>query len=804
MAIIWVCVAYVWGTVAAVHCGVWGIVVQAFLVAVGMLCVQRGGIGVVLPVVVLAYGIGASMYEIQPQHSALQLPDGAVVTVRGIAVSPPRVDGDRARIDIDAVFVEGGGGLWTGNERMRVTVRLLKKEEQDAVQTWQRGDRLMFSDAQLRVPDRPRNFGAFDYARMLQRQRMHWLVHVQGTERVTRLPGSWSILRTFDALRGAYAARVRMLYAQPVSGFMEGLLIGLRTSTAAEQYDQFTQLGLTHLLAISGLNVALYVGCILLILRLFPFVTRETKWLMAMWCIPPFILMTGAEPSVVRAGLMAMIALYAQSRHMLRNGVALLHVVAVVMLLWDPYMIHDVGFQLSFVVTLGLLVCVPAVMRLWGTRALWLGGAVAVTIVAQVCSFPLTITYFHGFSLLSFVANLVMVPIVSVVVLPLGALSVCVSYGVEPLGHMIAQLVQGIMHVLFAIVAWLVQWEWAYTVWATPPLWWLCAFYAVIGAAVAVGGMEMDWTRATRLGRSVLMCACVAMGGLIAIAYDGGWGERDAVDVAMLDVGQGDAALLRTARGKHVLIDSGGTVSYGASWKQRRDPFDVGKHVLLPLLMQRGIKKLDAVVLTHADADHFGGVRALLGRIRIGVVYFNGTVKNTPLFTETMRELLRMGIPIVPLHAGEPLVLDDSVSASVLHPPDPDATSLRPAVVEQQNSASIVLLLRAYASTFLFAGDIGTEEEARIQGIANTRVDVLKVAHHGSRTSTSEHWLQQWRPRFGVISAGVSNRYGHPHDDVLERLTAHRVRVLRTDVHGEVQFRVRRDGLFVRTARMVQ
>lgn len=255
MGIIWVCVAYVWGTVVAVHCGLWGIAVQAVLVAIGMLCVQRGAIGAVLPAVVLAYGIGASMYEIQPQHSALRAPDGAVVSVRGTAVSPPRIDGDRARIDIEADAVTDAGGSWTGKERMRVAVRLLKKEEQDAVRSWRRGDRFVFAQAQLRMPERPRNFGAFDYAQYMSRQHVYWLVHVRGLEGTDVHRGSWSVFAAFDALRARYAERVRALYEQPVSGFMEGLLIGLRDAVDPLHYAHFTQLGLTHLLAISGLNV---------------------------------------------------------------------------------------------------------------------------------------------------------------------------------------------------------------------------------------------------------------------------------------------------------------------------------------------------------------------------------------------------------------------------------------------------------------------------------------------------------------------------------------------------------------------
>lgn len=807
-------VAFVAGMVAAIEWGWGGIAIGSVVVGGAWYGIMQGNEGIRLPVflVSMAFLIGAGLYEIKTAtlHTTFPLTEGEhTVRIAGIIVQPIAVDGDRLTTVVQVHALDGANVQpWKGRERVRLTMRLQQQQELAVVGRWQRGDRFEATGV-LQRPLPATNFDGFDYARYLKFQEIFWTFQLKGTSAIAVHPVStWSwiaVLAVIDTWRMALVTQLRTLYTQPVVGFMEGMVVGIRDAIAPEQYAHFSQLGLTHLLAISGLNVALYVGAILLLLRLFP-LTQETRYMIALWAVVLFILMTGASPSVVRAGMMAMVALYAARRHALHDGIHLVAVVAVLMLGWNPLFIHDVSFQLSFIVTIGLIVGVPTGMRLLPRGPLFLRTSVAVTLVAQLASFPLTITYFNGFSLLSFLANLCVVPLYSFVVLPLGVCSVVFSAVWTGAGQAVAMAVSFLVETSFRVFAWAVDVQGMYTIWATPSWGWVALYYGVCIALLVVYN-DVFVLHARRRMQTLCLLGCSGVAVVIG-AYGSPWGKNGEVMVSFLDVGQGDAILIRTATGKHILLDSGGTVSFlrpTETWRKRQTPYDIGQHILVPLLQRRGVKQLDAVVMTHGDGDHLGGMPAVIGRIPIVALYFNGTVKDTPLIRHWLQEVVQKNIPLVALQRGDVLHIDESLQFHVLHPPDPDPMSPKPSPQEKQNEYSLVLLAHMLSHTFLFTGDIGGEQEENVAiassqlGVMGT-IDVLKVAHHGSKSSTSLAMLQRWKPRMAVVSAGRNNQYGHPHPTVVARLTRQRIRLYRTDQHGEVQFRMRQGGaLEVRT-----
>lgn len=278
--------------------------------------------------------------------------------------------------------------------------------------------------------------------------------------------------------------------------------------------------------------------------------------------------------------------------------------------------------------------------------------------------------------------------------------------------------------------------------------------------------------------------------------------DRDGL-VAVLDVGQGDAIYVRTPAGKRLLIDAGGTTRFhkeGDEWRSRKDPFEVGRDVVVPLLMRRGVHSLDMLFATHNDTDHIGGAKAVLRQVPVRRLFFNGTASDGEAAVDMFRAALERNVPVTPLSVGDTIIVDEETKIEVLHPAQ--SGGLR--VERNQNGASLVLLMTMRGRTFLFTGDIGAAEEKRIaSGAAGHStaepVDVLKVAHHGSKSATGDEWLRVWRPKAAVVSAGRNNRYGHPHPSVEERLMRHDAKLYRTDLDGEVQFRVGGGGILVRT-----
>jgi len=794
----------------------------------------------------------------------------AVLTIDTV----PRIDGDRVmfRAKLESVAYGGGAPRRLSSERVQVRIRLAKEEELGIAAGWRRGDRAAVSGV-LERPGKAVNFGGFDYRAYLYRHRIHWLLEAESADSVKPLGrgggAGLAALRAMDRLRGLLTGRMADLFPGHQAGYMNGLVLGERERLDPELYDEFAELGLTHILAISGLHVGVFLLGVGSLLRLFR-LPRETTLELTAAAVPFYVLLTGASPSVVRAGLMAVIGLIAARLNRLKDGMNLLAAAALAMLIYDPYYLSDIAFQLSFAVTAGLIALVPPVRRALPSpkRGRPIIDLLVVTVVAQAVSFPLTIHYFNRFHLLSLPANAILVPFISFVVLPLGTAALLASFVWPDAGRLLARVTEAANDATFGLVKKLAAQPELATIWPTPPLWWMLAWYGALLAlahrlpdrsadrgrprdgepvtetlplaGMASGGgrtgpVPADPAGGAQIGRSgfrhaglsgglydgrtvahpagrlrshlpaVLPAALAAL--LLVYAWDPGRFDRTAT-VSFLDVGQGDAALIRTPAGRHILVDGGGTIRFekpGDEWRRRLDPFDVGEDVVVPLLMKRGVRKLDLVVATHLDSDHIGGLAAVLKKIPAEALLWNGTLSGREDGEALLRLADERGVRLIAAHAGLGTYRPDAGTAiQVLWPAaESVAADGRLPVLKDQNGRSIVLRVELAGRTFLFTGDIGFAEERAILSRAeapDSPVDVMKIPHHGSRRSASEAWLAFWRPKEAVISAGRNNAYGHPHPDTLGRIEEAGARIRRTDESGETQYRIAGGRLAVRTA----
>lgn len=812
------------------------------------------------------------------------------VTAFGVITSPIEVDGDRADFNVvlhvaDLTLAKppapqkqanpDNGTMLKTDDIVRVQVKLLDKRELERVNRWQRGDRIQLT-GELQKPGEARNFDGFDYAQYLRTQKIHWMIKVKGSEQAgVTPPDSWNlshILRWTDAVRHKLGGKLDELYGGIHAGYMKGLVIGNRDDLDPDTFMEFSRLGLTHILAISGMHVAVVVGCLLFIcttLRM----TRETSLTVVMWLIPVYVLLTGASPSIVRAGIMGMIGLYAARRRLLKDGLHILSVAVLAMLLWNPYFLVNVSFQLSFIVTAGLMIFVPKLMPLLTFLPRWLAGTVGVTVVAQLISFPLTIHYFNQVSLISVFANMLLVPVISLVVLPLGMVSLLMGWVWMRGAGWLAAVTEWLNQMTFRIVEWMNGSSVFMTLWPSPSIAWILCYFVLLYALLSIlkkssenregersesddtvpleGRIPLDrrgslsratgmfplvdrWAGALRwrgflrasdyIERYATRSAIVLLSGALGLLLYGGYQSpsmHGAGLVQFLDVGQGDSILVTTPEGKHILIDGGGTVNFRKekdTWKQRKSPYEVGAKVVVPLLKKRGVHQLEAVIMTHGDQDHIGGFQAVLQEIPVKSVVFNGTLTDSASFRKLMLTAVQQRIPIY--EAGfdrDVWKLDRHTEIQFLAPIFPESGEIiKPLpLIKEQNHASLVFVLQMNGSRLLFTGDTDQAAEHNIllhleerssqddvvsrRAAAENRIDVMKVAHHGSKTSTSALWLNAWKPKAAVISAGVNNMYGHPHPDVVGRLERSSTLIYQTNLHGEIQMRIKDGHIETRT-----
>ncbi|UFJ38882.1 DNA internalization-related competence protein ComEC/Rec2 [Brevibacillus humidisoli] len=778
-------------------CAVTGIVAAAYSpvylffstagVVLGLLLLARQRMAVLCLSVVLCAGGYFYLYDSWHASSLTRYADGATsLEVTGRIASPPERDGDTVRLflDVGAYQVAGRHRALFPAERVACRIKLDAEEQISVVERWRTGHQLTAS-VQLQLPDGARNPNAFDYARYLRWQGVY--VTAKGSFAQTQVEvDNSNLFGWFETWQQHLAKRLDLLFADSsVSGFMKSLLLGLRDEVEPRLADTYADLGLIHVLAISGLHVTLVsAGFLWLMERLG--LTREWSLVAAILFIAGYVLLVGASPSAVRAGLMGGLGLWAvRARKQIEIrqlwGIALL-----LMLLCNPYQLWQVGFQLSFCVTLGLILYVPILMESPLPRSSWLRSSMAVATSAALVSFPFLIYWFHQFSPLSWLLNLLVVPLLSLIVLPAGYAALVVSFLFPPLGSLIGQLVNGLLPHLHHGLSWLHDRSLPFSHWPHPHWWWL-AGYAIWLISIPIG-----WHLGYQRRRDFLVYGTVFC--LLLVAARQPLDGTDEVRITFLDVGQGDSIVVEVTNETVYLIDGGGIVRIGQTerWREKKDPFDPGKDIVVPYLRSRGIEQIDRLVATHGDQDHIGGLPAVAARMPIAAALLNGTPPSRG-DRELLASLARRGVPLV---TGQPGVSWEDVPGVVWTWLSPDGSNM--SGKGEKNDASVVLLLTAYGTRVLFTGDIEQAAEERLLHSYSpllSTVDVLKVAHHGSKTSTTAAFLERMQPQAAVISVGRNNRYGHPSSDVLARLEEAGTTVFRTDRHGAITLILRPDGM---------
>jgi competence protein ComEC len=779
------------------------------------------------------------------------------ITVRAIGtiVSAVTIDGDRAAFTAALQSIEyprvseestvsSTERIDTAGERVAVQVKLTKQEEQAVAGAWTRGQKITLQGS-IEQPAAARNFGGFDYNKYLRTQRIHLIFKAAGASSIEVKSGSLSgsvLLGEVDKLRQRIGNQVEQLFPGWQAGYMKGLLIGLADDMEPDKYIQFTQLGLTHILAISGSHVAINVGLLFGLLRLCR-VTRETSILIVLCFVPIYVLLTGFSPSVIRAGIMTILGLYLLRQRRMKDGLNVLSAAALLMLLWEPNYLLNVSFQLSFAVTAGLIIFVPLILPLLSWLPSKIRSTVAITVAAEIVSFPLTIYYFNQLSLLSLVANLLIVPVIGLIALPLGMAALLTSLVWLRLGTWIAYPVILVNKVTFQATEWLTSRSGFMTYWQSPGLIWIAGYYLVIYGLLLLSKRSLTQLSIQSVTDDTVPLpdrpvrppskSYYSFGGnnfkhyammismsisLIAMLIYGyrPLNSRGVGHVQYIDVGQGDCTLITTPSGVNILVDGGGTVSFrkpGDSWRDRREPFEVGAKTVVPLLKKRGIHRLDIVIATHGDQDHIGGLQAVIEQFPIGALLFNGSFSESKTLDKLMQTAVNKKTPIYAVSRGMILKLDSSTRlefiAPLIHDFEGDSSDSTIPYIKEQNPESVVFRLDMDGASFLFTGDTDEATERKMLALEHQEspeggaydmrlIDILKVSHHGSKTSTSALWVRRYQPTASVISAGINNTYGHPNAGVVERLAQSGSSIFRTDLQGEIQVVVRKGSIQAR------
>lgn len=691
--------------------------------------------------------------------------------VRSIRVAPGRGGGTSARLELRVLGASPSDGAVHAGQGVRLAIGRVER-------AWDLGDRVVFAST-VRPVRGFCNGGRDDFARWLAGRGIQWTAWVSDDAVVERLPGPGEGAMPLR-LRGRIGRAIDGAAGAEASGVLRALVIGDKGRLSAELRDGFARTGTSHLLAVSGMHLTLVAGAAFFatsaVLSFVP--AWASRWPLALGAAPVswvvaagYTVLTGGAVSTRRALLMAAFTLLGIGVRRRGSGRTALLLAVLVLVLHDPDVLRDLSFQLSVVSVAALLVS-----STWGEgtgigrlvrpgadasfvrrSSAWVAAGVLASFAAGAATAPLVAHHFAVVSFVGVVANVVVGPLLGVGALGLGLLGAAVSLVAPSVAAWPFRAAGALVELSLGLVKEMAAWPWAAVTFGRPVPW------VVASLTLVVTGAFVGRTRLRPIAWS--LAASCALAPMLNPAGD------SLLRLSLLDVGQGDAVLLESPAGGVWVVDAGGL---GGS-------YDTGEGVVLPALADRSTA-LRAVVLSHADRDHYGGLPTVVRTAEPPEFWWNGEGSDARSFEELLTELARAGTRVRALDSGSELDGSrDRVDLRVLHPA-PGARSL------SRNDGSLVLAVRYGATRALLTGDIEARGERLLWRDGGAlAATVLKVPHHGSRSSSSRRLVDAVRPALALASLGTFNRFGFPAAEVVDRYRSRGARFRSTGRWGETQ-----------------
>ena len=608
-------------------------------------------------------------------------------------------------------------------------------------------DKIIFK-ATLEEPSIATNPGQFNYKTYLNNKGINYICY---KPKIINISSAFSIKKVLANYRKKLLQPAKEKLSQPIFNLYSAMILGEKAGIDKEVYSYFQGAGLSHILVISGLHLSLLTMSLLYLLNKLKvkqkFIIIIT--LFFIWC---YALITGFSVSIIRATLMLTIFLLSKSIYQVHKPLNTLCFVAVVMIIASPLIITNLSFQLSFSATAGILIIMPIVNKFFGCHKLV--GLVGSVIAVQLISLPVIANSFYMFVLYAIPANLILSPLVTII-LVLGVFSLVPYIGVVmlyPLSFIlkISLVIARFFSQLPMAQVSLKKWSLAFTI-----------FYIITLFSILV-------LIKLRKNKAVIT---VTLTIIIFVTFTSTINNKG-LEITFLDVEQGDSAVLTWPNNYVMVIDGG----------QNNEYKNYGESVLVPYIRQLGINRINALVVSHSDNDHIGGLLTVAEQFKIDTLYISPQAyyKGNDFTIRIVDICLKNGTLIEHLAENDMIKIAANSYIEVYSPID--------TITEDNNNTSIVLRVVYGKTSVLFTGDIEKETELRLTTKYKSLLQsqILKVPHHGSKSSSTQEFLEQVAPEIAVCSLGRNNRFGHPHKSIVERYSEKQIDFWRTDKNGAI------------------
>ena len=673
------------------------------------------------------------------------------------------------------------------------------------------GDIISFK-GEFQEPSKKRNYGGFDYKNYLKTLKIYGTIKLENGEVLEKNKGN--ILISFsNKISNSVKEKIYDLLNEREANLLIGLLLGDDDNIDNDIEEAFKISSLSHILAVSGMQVTYIITAMYFIFNNI-LGKRKTKIVIIIILIF-YTILTGFSPSIVRASIMGILIMGAglfYRKNDIWNSIA---ISLLLMLIYNPFLITNVGLQLSYLGTIGIILLNKTFLKMFNKikfekyilnrKIINIVSKIieilTVTISASIAVFPIMLYNFNLFGTYFLITNL----LASIIIGPItifGTVIVIISFIFLKLGKMFSIFLEIFLNIL-VLVSNFSKLPFSKIYITTPKIFMIIFYYVLIivfnyiykiyhNRNLSLTQMRFrnlialykykikeiynnKKSRKKFLSVLILIVFCFNICNFFIIKRE--------LKIYFVDVGQGDSTFIVTPKKETILIDGGGSLG---------TDFDVGESTLLPYILDRGYKKIDLMFVSHFDQDHIGGLFKILEELKVKKVCISKQEEDSENYQKFLNIVKEKNIQVLVVKIGDKIVLDKNLYFDILWPKDKQIEE------NKLNNNAIVMKLNYNNFSMMFTGDIEKKaEEEIIETYKNSKIlesDILKVAHHGSKTSTTDEFLSRVKPKIALIGVGKDNMFNHPSNTTIEKLENMGIKIYRTDLNGEISICVNNNG----------
>lgn len=695
-----------------------------------------------------------------------------------IKVTPDQIKIDGDQLQFDGIIKQTNHHT-KFSEKIVVFYTLQSLEEKNM---WESQDKsiMVTITGKLEIPGENRNQYQFSYQSYLYHKKIHWILMADTIHSIEQ--PKLSVLNKVAPknMRSKILKYIDEKMTIKTSQYMKTLLFADLGSFDKATVQQFKKIGIIHLLSISGLHIQFFLtGLVYLLWRIG--LTKEKTVYIMLILLPFYGNLTGWGTSVYRAIIMALILLISSYLKIIISSLDAWSWTLISTLIINPYQVFSIGFQLSYLLSFILLILTQTYFTI-PRHPLYLN--FTISFILMLVSIPILSYHFFEFSWIGVFSNLLFVPLFTWILLPVFILLLFLSvlfYSSPFFQHTLVSL-ENFLTIIEKIVEKISNLPFITIITGRVPI--FLTFIFIISLIFFILSLETDGKNNKMRIRSIILL----MTSLLLFSCYQRYSPYDKVIV--IDVGQGDALLIKESFGKgSYLIDTGGSLTFEKKkWQEKKNPSSIAERIVIPSLKSQGISSLDKVLISHGDEDHYGALLEMTQSIKVKELLFPIGALTKPSFQNTVLKIANSETSIREIKASRNALTYVTPSLAILWPLTQG---------EGENNDSMVLHGKIGSYYWLFTGDIEEGEKQLIREYPNLKVDVLKVAHHGSKTSSSKDFLNNIQPSYAIISCGLNNRYNHPNSEVINRISNKNTHIYRTDMSGAIHYEYLKIGKWV-------